>query len=720
MSSHDQIYQTHNRNLKLINSGRLFEAFSALKKSAEQIPVLKHELEKTSNLENTYRYMLKYLASGNTDPSSEHIINNIRENLSRLNDLLLRQYLLIDSPDLYYSTKRMELLKNSTFSYRLDEVLTNQEPTPKNLFNFIFTMYGSPQEEYESISEALLNSEIPEYLKHSIISALILGNTFYFDADALNVLLDVYESEVTSKIKALTIMGIVLIALIHSKRLVSHENLKARFLLMKDDPELKKYVQKIIFSIVQTYDTKRVDSKMREEVIPGLMKIKPDIINKMRNMASESEDFLSNANPEWEEILEESGISDKIQEINNMQLEGSDVLVTAFSSLKNFPFFNDIANWFLPFIPGHPDLLELPFTKNQEFIDSLSLTMCDSDIYSFMFSLKGMPEAQANMMWSNMKQQMKQASEALKPAIGETKENLLMRNVKHSLQDLYRFFKFFRRKKDFNDPFALPFVSDRISPLKSLLDIDDNTVRLLAEFYFKHGYFEEAADMFIFYDSLIPGEAGIWEKIGYSFDRLKRYNDAVVWYKKAEILNPDNGWLQKKLAISLKNSGNPSEAKEYYLKALDKEPENFHLIMSFGRTLLDLDLPKEALKHFYHADYLKPDRKDVARALAWSELMAGNTEKAGRLFSELTSSHDADASDFLNAAHCALSSGNFSKALKLYSQFIDHSANKDITSLLLALKEDTQILKKLKISTSDLRLIVDIIRYGLTDSNSAF
>lgn len=720
MSSNDQIYQTHNRNLRLINSGRFFEAFSALKQSAGKFPVLKPELDNTSTLENTYRYMLKYLASGNQDPSSEHIINNIKENLSRLNDLLLRQSLLIDSSDIYSSTKRMEILKNASFSSRLDEILTKQESSHKNLFNYVFTMFGAPQEEYDAISEALQNTEIPEYLKYSIISALILGGTSYFDANAMNVLLDVYESEERPKLKALTIMGVILLALIHSKRLVSYENLKARFLLMKDDPELKKLVQKILFSIIQTFDTKRVDSKMREEVIPGLMKIKPDIINKMRDMASESEDFLSNENPEWEDILEESGISDKIQQINDMQMEGSDVLVTAFSSLKNFPFFYEIANWFIPFMPELPEFTGLPFIENPEFIESLSLTMCDSDIYSFMFSLRGMPQAQADMMWGNMKQQLKQAKEALTPAIGETEESILMRNVKHSLQDLYRFFKFYRRKKDFNDPFALPFVSDRISPLKSLLDIDNDTIKLLAEFYFKHGYYEESADMFVFYDSLKPGEGGTWEKIGYSFDRLKRYDEAVLWYKKAEILNPDNGWLQKKLAISLKNSGNPSEAKEYYKMALEKEPENFHLIMSFGRALLDLDQPKEALKQFYHAEYLKPDRKDVARALAWSELMAGNTEKADKLYSQLISSPDADASDFLNYAHCALSSGDFKKALQLYSKFVDRSENKDITSLLLALKEDAIVLKKLKISTSDLRLIVDIIRYGLTDTESAF
>ena len=32
-----------------------------------------------------------------------------------------------------------------------------------------------------------------------------------------------------------------------------------------------------------------------------------------------------------------------------MQIEGSDVFMSAFSKLKNFPFFNEFSNWFSPF-----------------------------------------------------------------------------------------------------------------------------------------------------------------------------------------------------------------------------------------------------------------------------------------------------------------------------------------------------------------------------------
>ena len=31
-------------------------------------------------------------------------------------------------------------------------------------------------------------------------------------------------------------------------------------------------------------------------------------------------------NPEWQEILEQSGIADKLKELNDLQLEGADVL----------------------------------------------------------------------------------------------------------------------------------------------------------------------------------------------------------------------------------------------------------------------------------------------------------------------------------------------------------------------------------------------------------
>ena len=66
-----------------------------------------------------------------------------------------------------------------------------------------------------------------------------------------------------------------------------------------NDEETKKLINDVIFSVVRTFDTQRVDKKMRDEVLPGLMKIDPEIMKKMRNISRDAENFLDSENPEW-------------------------------------------------------------------------------------------------------------------------------------------------------------------------------------------------------------------------------------------------------------------------------------------------------------------------------------------------------------------------------------------------------------------------------------
>jgi len=68
------------------------------------------------------------------------------------------------------------------------------------------------------------------------------------------------------------------------------------------------------------------------------MKISPLIKDKMDAENLLKSDEWEEENPEWQEILDKSGISDKLQELSELQLEGADVYMSTFSMLKNFPF----------------------------------------------------------------------------------------------------------------------------------------------------------------------------------------------------------------------------------------------------------------------------------------------------------------------------------------------------------------------------------------------
>lgn len=732
MPNHNDIYI---KIQKLISSARFNEAFMLLKNQMAQFPSLRPLQEQMANAEEGYKYMLDYLAEGHKDPSLNDMIVQTREVLFKANSLLLRELNLKDSSDVYSSTRRIlahrqisldSLVENLTNILKVDEeksleldfpyISQEQGKAINEIFNYIWTI-GSVNEKDNDILNGILDQEgLPDYIKAIIVSAITLENISYFDPVSFEILLNIYESTDSIIVKARALTGIVLISLFHSDRLAGNLQLRSRLMLSSEDENLKQLVNEVIIGVIKTYDTTRIDKKMRNEVIPGLMKIKPEIIDKMRNLASDSENFLSEGNPEWEELIQNSEIGDKLKEISDLQLEGADVMVTAFSSLKSFPFFSEAANWFLPFSPEHYAFSSLNGLKDKETLENLKAVMCDSDLHSFMLSLNSMPLENRERMLSQMNLQMKEAKEAMTNSIAESDSVLLRKKIKQTLQDLYRFFKFFSKNHNLNDPFAKPFLNTDIQPLIPVFGIEDNNILLIAEFYFKNKYYFEAAGLYELSDSLTPGNFSLWEKIGFCYDRLQQHEKAVDWYSKADIVNPGNIWLIKKLAVSLKNSGKFDEANLYYKKALENEPDNYHLLMSYGHSLLNVEKYDEALKQFYHAQYLKPEKKDPIRALAWTELNAGNFDKASALYSKLLEETDPDKTDYLNSAHSALASGNFKKAVRLYTKFIELSENKDITSLVLAFRDDSESLKKIGVKTSDLRLIVDKIRYNLLPS----
>ena len=736
--------QLHKKISSLIASSRFNEAFLLLKNEFKKIPSLSDEFTKIKDLERNYRYRLDYLAEGNPDPAQSEMTEQMKDSLQRANDLLLRETLLVDSGDFYSATKRLHNVRNSNFKslwttlqecYYKDNPINNSNNHEGNrredvleiisrqqaealdeLFTYVWTESGTKKEDLVEINRFFKGDEVPEFMKSLVISALTLSNIQYFSPEFFEVMLNVYENIDSVLIKSRTLSGILLISLLYSKRVAGNLKLRSRLIMLSGDDEFKTRANEILMDIIHTYDTKRVDDKMRNEVIPGLMKIGPELMERIRNISSDSEDFLSMENPDWEEMMQNNEISNKIQEINDMQLDGADVMVTTFSQLKNFPFFYQVSNWFMPFKPGHYLFADFKKEGEEHPFSLIGTVMCDSDFHSFLLSMGNVGQERKDQTLKMMKNQIKEVREAMTNGISDEPDTqILKRKIRHSLQDMYRFFKYFKKRADLKDPFSLPFTIENISPIMKILGLEADNLRVVAEFYFKNKYYDEASGMFELVDSISEGDFSVWEKIGFCHDRMKRFNKAVEWFHKAELVNPASDWLNNKLAITFKNAGRYTEALEYFSKALEKEPENYHLLMSTGQCLLENLQPEDALQYFYHAQYLKPDKIAPKRAVAWAELLSGNLEKAESQYEKILNDAKKDKTDVLNAAHAALASGNFKRALKLYKTFVELTENRDITSLLLALRDDAETLKKLKIKTADLRLIVDKIRYDLFD-----
>lgn len=719
----------HNKVKFLIDNSEYNQAFRLLRGhiSKQTAPALYELLEKQ---EDIYKYLIHYFVEGFSDSTRQDMLGEIGSTLHFINDSVLRNAVSFDSPDIYSSTLRFENVRKATLQSRLDEyrhacsmamlamesednleILKEADEALVSLFSYVWTMFGSSSEDYGKIVKAMNNNDFPFEFKAQMISALMLGNLEYFDRKGFTALLDIYDSSSDPRISARSLAAIILVSSAHDKRIENDPKLKSRMEVWSDSIMLYPQVREVVMTIIKAHDTQRISTKMQNEVLPELMKLRPEILKRLGKMTQASDLESLEANPEWEEIISKDGLGDKLKELTDIQMDGGDVMMLAFSNLKSFPFFNTVANWFLPFSDSHNEVARVAHEVKGTFSEILDSegVMCDSDKFSFILSLSIMPESQREMMSSQMDAQLNQLKEAmadkkLKSSIPEFDQE-----VTRYIRDIYRFFKLFRKKNDFKDPFANTLDLDSIPFLDHIL-ADPEILSLVGEFYFKRGYYKEALPLLMKLESISSDTGLLWEKIGYCYNALGQLNDALQWYRKAELIHPDSSWLIKKIAQCNRLLGNYREAADYYAKSLANDPDNYHLLLNAGHVLLNLGNTGAAVKNFYHADYVNPGKLSIWRALAWGEMINGNLDKSLSFYSKILESPEKSANDLLNMGHAYFLKGDFKKASNSYKEVLKEDGY-NIEKLVEAIKEDIPIISKAGGNVSDLNLLIENVRY---------
>lgn len=727
----EEAVKTHHRISTCIENRELHDAFSSLSVEIASMsnPKLIDLLKKQ---EETYKYMLHYLVEGYDDNGRDKMLSAITSALFFINDAVLRDKIVKDSPDAYSSTLRFERLRKNSVTSRLSQFWQKEsmatlekeagvgtsmrkeaDEALVELFSFIWTMFGASSDEYKAVSEAVKNPDVSFQFKSQVISALMLGNMQYFDRKGIDCLLDIYDSESDSRLSARALVALTFIIAANPKRVECDPDLMARLSLWNDSIVIYRQLREIVMSVIRSHDTERISSKMKNEVIPELMKLRPEILNKLKNVSETSDIEMLDINPEWEDLLNKNGLGDKLKELSEMQMEGGDVMMMAFSNLKSFPFFNSVANWFLPFSADHHMVRSDKTDNISPFNELLDMegVMCDSDKFSFALSLKQMPETQRTMITERMGEQMAQLKEAIAEKNLKSSTPEFDAEVTRFVRDIYRFFKLYRNRNDFPDPFKKPMDFGALPVIKDILD-DKEILVLVGEFYFKREYYSEALPLLLKLADEEKQDSLLWEKIGYCHNALNNLEEALKWYKRAELIHPESKWLLKKMALCNRLLNRFEEASEYYARALDSDPDNYHLLMSAGHCMLETGNPAGAVANYYHADYVRPGRIPTWRAISWGELLNGNYDKSLEYYKRISDREQPSPTDMLNAGHSYYLSHRLKDAVNLYTKA---ALNPDygISGLQTAFMEDLDTLLRLGGKRDEITMIIEKIKYEI-------
>lgn len=696
--------------------------------------------ERITELETNYQYMLHYLIEGKKDPQQQYIYEKLIRDLYAIADDASEQLLLQESSSLFFDKVRLLQVRTTptikdyrnillhqadTFSFidlleegeekerRIRENELAHEKTVQDLF---YTLFASPRSHADmlaSFRDFMNDDHILVYYKSVFLSALSMNVLQRFDAGKVELLLDMcrhHEAELAIR----AIIGLIPIFQTYSARLPLYRECSERLQLLSDDKLFNQRFVAAIVGYIQAHETEKITKKVNEEIIPEMMKLSPIIGKKINLDEWIGESGMDEKNPEWQKIFDESGLTDKLQEFSELQLKGADVFHSTFSNLKSYPFFQEMSNWFLPFNPRHSSIRQL-FTdkmKGTSLIETMfrSSLICNSDKYSFCLSIMMMPENYRRMMVTQLGEEgeelsrMQAEEEVLQP---HQKENTL---IKQYIQDLYRFFKLFRRRLDFVDIFDIPLNYHQIEAFQPVV-LQPYNLEQIALYYFEKNNFSEALTA---YQMLTEAEGAakseVWQKIGYCKQMLSDTEGALKAYLHADLIEENNTWVLQRLAQCYRVLKQPDTALTYYRRLEQIRPNDLHIQMLIGHCYLELKQYNKALNRYFKVELFDSHNRRAWRSVAWCAFLSRKFDVARKYYARILEDKP-NAHDWLNAGHVELCLEENKKALQLYRSSMEKTGNFEEFRLMLA--DDEEELQEAGVNIGILPIILDKMRYDL-------
>ncbi len=685
----------------------------------------------------TYKSLLHYFGEGMADPQRSAVYEGVKEAVVRHLDRCDYFLNAKETDTRYFSLARTHLSRPNAVEQRLKSVLTarravqldeeaggynvqlhsEMEYELTGLFEALWAKQFLSKSEESQLLEAAAGSDY-ESLQYIIVGALFMGSLEYLDSSKLRLLLHIYLEAKADGVKARALVCAILLTERYADRIAANKKLVELMEAVKESEGFEEGFRESALNLIRTRDTERINKNIQEIFIPEIKKIRLDIERKLGEMAETATDNPEELNPEWEALLKESGLDEKMQRITELQMEGGDIFMEAFAKMKEFPFFYKEANWFLPFDASRSEIHAIGSDLPAGMMDMLAPNQlfCNTDKYSFALALCRLPEAQKAMMNEQISAQMGQFDELKKSSLSPS-DSSMATEISIFIKDLYRLFKQGANMRNVADVFssrmnftALPVFGATVS--------DADSLRLLGEFYFKRGYCDDAIAMFEPLLAIMEesGEAdedmvqNLLEKLAYCYHKIGNVDTALKLFHKAELIDDGKLWLLKQLAGCYREKGNYSRALDYYRRAELAAPDNLNLNMQIGNMLLSLSKPAEAVKYYYKVAYLDEGNIKALRAVAWCEFMMHNFDKAIDNYLKITADKRATANDSLNLGHVYLAQGLIKEALASYRDYFSGQGGEGrALRLIKAFRDDESALKAAGVSAETLRFIIESI-----------
>lgn len=459
----------------------------------------------------------------------------------------------------------------------------------------------------KNISDLLDNGSGLDVFHRDVLTyALLIRLLRSFDSEVFSLFIEMRTS--------IAYVSTAALCIVYAERISIDEKLTEELKSLNADP-LFAYALSCFFISSRTLP---IADDFHNNLLPKLLRQNMEIL-KNHNLAD----------------LEGSGIIKYMERFNEMNKKGIDVYYDTFRQMKFFPFFAEPAHWFFP-LDFRYHLIAGELSSDIENI-SRSLThtsICDSDRYSLLFSMKG---TDSNLLYSTLNSYGIANVDELTEQIDD-REDWQGRGtvstkelIRFSVMNLFRFFHLSGNTMGAVSPFD--YLSSVNSDLTSLLPIPDRNA--IALMLYEADVWEYATRFWHdISDSLLDSDPEIYRKTGYCLEQCSRYDEAAEEYNKYDIISPDDPWTLSHLANAEYLAGDTTSTIHTYEHLLSVSPDNDEALLRLSSLHLSHGHPDKAKQLAYKLVYQHPDNDEYSYLLGRCLLLLGECDEACKYLSK--------------------------------------------------------------------------------------
>ena len=606
----------------------------------------------------------------------------------------------------------------NTRKAKMEKLMADHHAYMKQLFNALLVAPMWNDRRAADFVDLLLSPTIDRDDALLLVSAVMLATMNMNDPYKWDMLAEVYVRATDKVLKMRALVGWVLSLPYDPRGPRLFPFVQERIKAMLADKTTLKQMLDMQMQMLFCCNADADNEEIQRNIMPTLIKNTNLQMTRLGIVEKEDDPMKDIMDPNAaERDMEE--MERKYRKMMDMQKQGSDIYFGGFSKMKTFPFFNDLCNWFAPFNAAHPALgAARERLAGSTFLNNLMENgpFCDSDKYSFALAIAQIMDR----MPDNVKE-MLNSDATFGPTVSKDEQEDPAYICRSYLQSLYRFFRLYRSKRDFLNPFILDELEDNDGnalfmsyKLLACPEMEENAVALCG-FLLKRKMMRKLMSMAICYKSsqnprlvrflaLVPMTDGKWQEaydlfasvpedqhteeslrgMAHCCMSLKRFGEAVAIYRRLLAMHPDSFSYQLNLAVCLMSSdafsscgdvasssscGDASSSCGDVASSCDASSCGAASSLGGKVEARPNKVVEEGTKLLYKLDYEHPNNANVRRVLAWCMMLQGNFDKAIDIYTRLLSQPDAVSADRLNAAYAHWLSRDVARAVALLREY---------------------------------------------------